>query len=80
MSRHPPLMTSKFVTVVTVTDPDTGGAVEVEIRKLESGALVGLDGAWLQQLGPDEQPLSPYDGGRCFLVPGDENLPQSGAS
>jgi hypothetical protein len=72
MSRHHKLLTSRFVAVVTVLDPDTGGAVEIEIRKLEMGALVGLDGSCLEQLGPDEQPLSPYDGGQRFLVPDHE--------
>lgn len=52
---------TKFVTVVMVTDPDTGGQVEVEIRKLETGLLIGLDGCFLSQLEDGEQLHSPYD-------------------
>lgn len=50
---------SKFVKVVTVIDPDTGNEVEVEIRKLDTGAMVGFDGSWLEQF--DQYPFSPYD-------------------
>ena len=50
---------SKYVGTVTVTDPDSGGAVEVEIRKLETGPMVGFDASWLEQF--DDQPFSPYD-------------------
>lgn len=50
---------SKFVQIVNVTDPDTGTEVEVEIRKMETGAMVGIDGSWLQQF--DVNPNSPYE-------------------
>lgn len=63
------LLSSRYVSTVTVIDPDSGDEVEVEIRKLETGAMVGLDGSWLQQF--DEHPRSPYDDWR-FWVPVDE--------
>jgi hypothetical protein len=41
---------TKYVCTVTVFDPDTNLPVEVEIRKcVKSGALVGLDGSFLEQ-------------------------------
>lgn len=52
---------SKFVTTVEVIDPDSGLPVEIEIRKMENGPMVGFDGSFLHQLDDDEQPFSPYD-------------------
>lgn len=52
---------SKFVQVLTVIDPDTKLPVELEIRKMETGPLVGLDGSFLEQdIGTV---YSPYDYG-----------------
>lgn len=66
-------LTSKFVTIVTVRDPDTEGECEVEIRKLSDGLLVGLDGVYLHEIaGTNDQPFSPYEEGRQFIVPDDE--------
>ena len=62
---------SKHVQTVLVTDPDTGGLCEVEIRKLlEGGTLVGLDGAFLEQT--DDNAFSPYDKGVEIIIPDDE--------
>ena len=41
------MIKTKFVKVVTVTDPDTGGDVDVEIRKEEHGGMVGIDASYL---------------------------------
>lgn len=61
---------TKFVQSVTVIDPDSKQPVEVEIRKLESGGIVGIDGSWLAQ---DEGPTySPYDRGVQLVIPDDE--------
>jgi hypothetical protein len=61
---------TKFVQIVTVIDPDTNLEVEVEIRKLESGGMVGIDGSWLEQ---DVGPVySPYDKNVVLLIPDDE--------
>lgn len=49
----------KFVRQITVVDPDTGNDVKVEIYKMDTGAMVGLDASFLEQV---EGPLySPYD-------------------
>lgn len=61
---------SKHVKTVSVVDPDSGGDVEVEIRKMSTGGMVGLDASWLAQT--DEHPFSPYDGGIRISVPDDE--------
>jgi hypothetical protein len=58
-----------------VVDPDTGEECEVEIRKIEGGPLVGLDQAYLEDIGGvdpyEEYPVSPYDG-KPLHVPDDE--------
>lgn len=72
LTSNPPPVYSTFVTVVTITDPDTGNDVEVEIRKLRTGAMVGLDASYLEQLADNEQPWSPYDYGVRILVPDGE--------
>ena len=52
-------MKSKFVAIVNVIDPDTKAVIEVEIRKLDSGGMIGIDGSFLDQ---DVGPIySPYD-------------------
>jgi hypothetical protein len=63
--------------MVTVTDPHTGGDVEVEIRKdLVSGAMVGIDGSYLEQdVGPVR---SPYDRDVILIVPDDESAANLG--
>ncbi len=63
---------TKFVAKVVVLDPDTDLEVEVEIRKMETGPMVGLDGCFLDQMGPGEQPYSPYDKDTEIIVPDDE--------
>jgi hypothetical protein len=64
---------SQFVTKVTVIDPDSGGPVEIEIRKLESGPMVGIDGSFLEQdVGPVN---SPYDLGFTINISDDEQQP-----
>jgi len=61
---------SKYVTTITVTDPDSKLDVEVEIRKLESGGMVGIDGSYLEQ---DVGPVySPYDKNVEIIIPDDE--------
>jgi hypothetical protein len=62
---------TKFVALVTVIDPDTGYPVEVEIRKMANGPMVGLDGAFLAS--SDEDAVNPYDGESVLIIPDDEN-------
>ena len=65
--RHPTI----HVKTVTVIDPDTSEPVELEIRKdLTTGALVGLDGSFLEQL--DADPRDPYNAGQSLIVPDSE--------
>jgi hypothetical protein len=62
---------TKYIATVTVLDPDSGGPVEVEIRKDPlSGAMVGLDGSYLANT--DEDVYSPYNHGDKLSVPDDE--------
>lgn len=61
---------TKFVKLITVKDPDTGLLVEVEIRKMETGAMVGIEGLFLEQ---DVGPVySPYHKGAKLVIPDDE--------
>jgi hypothetical protein len=70
----PKKIKSKFVRVVTVTDPDTNLPVEVEIRKLASGGMVGIDASFLDQ---DVGPVySPFDNGIEIDIPEDEEKSQ----
>jgi len=63
---------TSHVTTVTVIDPDSNLPVDVEIRKMATGPMVGIDGSFLEQLGDDEQPNSPYDDDAKILVPDNE--------
>ncbi len=65
-------VTSVHVVTLEVTDPDSGGKVDIEIRKLETGAMVGLDGSWLESHDCPEHPLSPYDADCVVVVPDNE--------
>lgn len=69
LSEQEPIKT-RFVQSVTVIDPDSKLPVEIEIRKLEGGGMVGIDGSWLEQ---DQGPVySPYDKGVQLVIPDDE--------
>jgi hypothetical protein len=69
-----PKLETTFVQVVTVTDPDSKLPVEIEIRKLESGGMVGIDASWLAADG--SATYSPYDKGVELDIPDDE-LPET---
>jgi hypothetical protein len=69
-SRKQRIIDSKYVDTVDVTDPDTGLRCPVEIRKLASGELVGLDGCWLEN--KDGPARSPYAADVLFTIPDDE--------
>jgi hypothetical protein len=64
------MIKTKHVKTVTVIDPDTGGEVEVEIRKMESGPMVGIDGSYLEQ--DVGEVLSPYDNNEVLDIPDNE--------
>lgn len=63
---------TKHVITLDVMDPDTRLPVTIEIRKLETGALVGLDGAFLEQLCDEDMVFSPYEEGVRLIVPDNE--------
>lgn len=63
---------SVYVQTVTVIDPDTQLPVDVEIRKMTTGPMVGFDASYLEQLADGEQPMSPYDRDTFIVVPDDE--------
>jgi hypothetical protein len=65
------MLSSKYVSTVNVIDPDTGGLVEVEIRKLENGPMIGLDGSFLEQT--DDDAFSPYDADTKISIPDNEH-------
>ena len=65
-------ISSIYVATVTVSDPDTNAPVDVEVRKLATGPMVGFDASYLEQLGDEEQPNSPYDDGVKVVVPDNE--------
>jgi hypothetical protein len=61
---------TKYVCIITVIDPDSKMPVDLEIRKLASGGMVGIDGSFLEQ---DVGPVySPYDYGVELVIPDDE--------
>lgn len=61
---------TKFVTMVDVVDPDSGNTVQLEVRKLASGGMVGIDSSWLEaDIGPT---YSPFDPGEELIIPDDE--------
>jgi hypothetical protein len=64
---------SKAVTTVTVTDPDTGLPCDLEIRKLATGELVGVDAAYIERLVDEIGFNNPYAPGEVE-IPSDETL------
>ena len=49
---------AKYVEEIVVTDPDTGGLVELDVFKHESGGMFAVDASFLDQCyEDDENPL-----------------------
>jgi hypothetical protein len=61
---------AKFITEVTVTDPDTNLPVEVAIYKHEGGGMFGVDSSYLDQCVDEENPKipDPFSMSGCFVV------------
>ena len=55
------MINSKYITTVKVIDPDSNKEVEVEIRKLETGGILGIDCGFLEKTSKDV--YSPYKPG-----------------
>lgn len=53
------MIKGKFVKSITVTDPDTNLPVEVDLFKLETGGMVGIDESFISNT--DEPIYSPFD-------------------
>lgn len=68
-----PPVKSKAVKVITVTDPDTGLPCDLEIRKLATGELVGVDAAYTERLVDEIGFNNPYAPGEVE-IPSDETL------
>lgn len=50
---------AKFVTELTVIDPDSGGPVAITVYKMETGGMFAVDASFLEQ---DVGPVySPFD-------------------
>lgn len=56
-------MEAKFVKQVMVSDPDTGGDVELSIYKHQNGGMFALDSSYIEQVLDDEtvEVMSIYD-------------------
>ena len=73
-AKPPATVGALAVCTVTVTDPDSGLPVEVEIYKLATGGMVGVDGSWLAaDEGPTYSPFDCVDGHPVELDFGDEH-------
>jgi len=51
---------AKYVEEIVVTDPDTGGLVELDVFKHENGGMFAVDASYLDQCyEDDENPIIP---------------------
>lgn len=65
------MKTAKFVKEVTVTDPETGGDVQISIYKHENGGVFGIDSSYLEQAFEDDEEIKVPDvfrHGRVTLI------------
>lgn len=53
------MIKGKFIQTITVTDPDSKLPVEVDIFKLQTGGIVGIDASFISNT--DEPIYSPFD-------------------
>ena len=61
---------TKYVQTITVIDPDSDSDVQIAVRKLETGPMVGIGESYLEQ---DVGPVySPYDRGVELEIPDEE--------
>lgn len=50
---------AKFVTEITVTDPDSQSPVGIAIYKHENGGMFAIDSSYLDQVCDDDEPIIP---------------------
>ena len=55
------MINSKYITTVRVIDPDSDQEVEIEIRKLATGGMLGIDCGFLEKT--TKKVYSPYKPG-----------------
>jgi len=48
---------AKFVSQVTVIDPDSMGEVEISVYKHENGGMFGVDSSFIEQNFEDDEPV-----------------------
>jgi hypothetical protein len=52
-------MGAKFVTEISVTDPDTNGQVKLAVYKHENGGMFAMDSEYLDQCVDEDSPVIP---------------------
>jgi hypothetical protein len=52
-------MEAKFVTEISVTDPDTNGQVKLAVYKHENGGMFAMDSEYLDQCVDEDSPVIP---------------------
>lgn len=60
--------TAKFVTEVTVVDPDSSLPVELAIYKSANGALFGVDSSFIMGLSEEDPVNCPFTGDLITLI------------
>jgi hypothetical protein len=50
---------AKFVTTITVTDPDTGNEVNLSVYKHQGGGMLAMDSSYLDQCVDEDDPIIP---------------------
>ncbi len=53
------MIKGRFIKTITVTDPDSNAPVEVDLFKLNTGGIVGIDASFISNT--DEPIYSPFD-------------------
>ena len=53
--------TAKYVTEITVTDPDSNGEVEMSVYKHQNGGMFAIDASFLEQVFEDDETITVPD-------------------
>ena len=64
------MIQAKWISDITIIDPDTKGEVEVSMFKHDSGGIIGIDASFIEQMCSDNNPIinDPFNKGlRCKL-------------
>jgi len=52
--KHTTMNTAKFVTEITVVDPDSKGEVSLSVFKHDNGGMFALDSSYIEQVLPED--------------------------